>query len=62
MRSQCISRDMMTWSLPTIGMLFSLWQAMMHDVQPRHVVMSIAMPQACGSLYAVGGSQPSTSL
>ena len=34
MRIQCISRPLATCSLPTIGMLFSAWQATTHAVQP----------------------------
>ena len=54
MRIQCISRLTATCSLPTTGMLFSAWQATTHALQPMHAVMSIAMPQACGSLNAIG--------
>ena len=35
-----------TCSLPTIGMLFSAWQAMMQALQPMQELRSIAMPQA----------------
>jgi hypothetical protein len=37
-RSQCIARWRSTWSLPTTGMLFSLWQATTHALQPMHAV------------------------
>ena len=33
-RSQCISRLRSTCSLPTTGMLFSAWQAIMQALQP----------------------------
>ena len=45
-RSQCISRPRLTWSLPTIGMLFSAWHATMHAPQPTHAFRSIDMPHA----------------
>ena len=38
MRIQCISRPRITCSLPTIGMLFSAWQATMHALQPMQAV------------------------
>ena len=44
MRSQCISRLRPTWSLPTMGMLFSLWQASTQAEQPTQEFRSIAMP------------------
>jgi hypothetical protein len=44
-RSQCISRFMMTLALPTTGTLFSAWQATLHALQPVHTLMSIVMPQ-----------------
>src|SRR5688500_1262465 len=56
MRLQCISRLILTWSVPTLGMLFSAWQATMHAEQPMQAFMSIAMPQACGLLKTVGAS------
>ena len=46
MRSQCISRPLATWSLPTTGMLFSAWQATTQALQPVQVLRSMAMPQA----------------
>ena len=47
MRIQFISRLRMTWFLPTIGMLFSAWQATTHALQPVHAVRYVAMPQRC---------------
>ena len=44
MRIQCISRLLATWSLPTMGMLFSLWQATMQEEQPTQALRSIDMP------------------
>jgi len=44
MRSQCISRPSMTCSLPTIGTLFSLWQATTQALQPTQAFRSIVMP------------------
>ena len=41
---QCISRPFATWTLPTIGMLFSLWQAVMHALQPMQAFRSIVIP------------------
>ena len=44
MRIQCISRPMATCSLPTIGMLFSDWQATRQALQPMQEVRSIDIP------------------
>ena len=44
MRIQCISRPRTTSSLPTIGMLFSLWQATEQALQPTQVLRSITIP------------------
>jgi len=43
---QCIERPRATCSLPTIGMLFSAWQATMHPLQPMQLFKSIDMPHA----------------
>ena len=43
-RIQCISRPLATWVLPTTGMLFSLWQAVMHALQPMQEFRSIVIP------------------
>ena len=34
----------LTWALPTTGMLFSLWQAVMHALQPVQAFRSIVIP------------------
>ncbi len=44
-RSQCISRLRATCSFPTVGMLFSAWQAMVQAPQPMQRERSMAMPQ-----------------
>ena len=36
-----------TWSLPTIGMLFSAWQATTQALQPMQVFRSMLMPHWC---------------
>ena len=43
-RIQCISRPFATWTLPTTGTLFSLWQATMHALQPMQEFRSIVIP------------------
>ena len=52
MRIQCISRPRVTWSLPTDGMLFSLWQATTQALQPMHEFRSIVMAH-CGPVFVV---------
>src|SRR2546423_2328588 len=47
MRIQCISRFLPTCCLPTMGTLFSLWQAIMHVEQPTQAFRSIDMPHQC---------------
>ena len=44
MRIQCIWRLFSTWSLPTIGMLFSAWQAMTQALHPMQELRSTAIP------------------
>ena len=46
MRIQCISRALSTCRLPTVGMLFSDWQATTQALQPVQAVRSTAIPQA----------------
>ena len=51
MRNQCMTRPASTWSLPTIGTLFSAWQATAQAWQPMQEFRSIAIAQAfCGYL------------
>ena len=46
MRIQCMFRSASTWSLPTTGMLFSLWQATTHALHPMQAVRSMTMAHA----------------
>ena len=43
MRSQCISRPRRTPSRPTVGTLFSAWQATTQALQPVQVVRSMVI-------------------
>lgn len=43
---QCIWRFRSTSSLPTIAMLFSAWQAVLHALQPMQEFRLIAIAQA----------------
>ena len=43
-RIQCICRFLSTWSLPTIGMLFSAWQATTHAWHPMHLTSRSPCP------------------
>ena len=52
MRIQCIARPRLTWTLPTIGMLFSAWQATTQALQPMQTFMSTAMPH-CWTAFIV---------
>jgi len=40
------SRPMMTCSLPTMGILFSAWQATTQALQPMQAVWSMTIPHA----------------
>ena len=46
MRSQCMSRPTAISSGPTIGTLFSDWQATTQALQPMQAPVSITMAQA----------------
>src|SRR5215467_11463152 len=45
-RIQCISRPRATSFLPTVGMLFSAWQAITHALHPTHLLKSTDIPHA----------------
>src|SRR2546430_6390525 len=41
------------WSLPTMGILFSAWQAMTQALQPVQTLRSTVMPHCCAAF--IGG-------
>ena len=55
-RIQCISRPCATRSFPTIGILFSAWQAIVQVLQPVHEFRSMTMPH-CRPSVLLGCSQ-----
>ena len=61
MRIQCIARPLTTCSLPTIGILFSAWQAIMQALQPVQVFRSTAMPHWFGARRAADEYKARTS-
>ena len=54
MRIQCISRPRRTWSFPTVGMLFSAWQATTQALQPVHDERFTESPHAWCSYVQAG--------
>src|SRR5581483_3176941 len=53
MRIQCISRLRATCSLPTMGMLFSDWQAIMQPLQPMQLLVDRHAPGVAVALIFV---------